>query len=316
MNKTLSINLSDEFYYSEERCGYYVSEEMKKIWSIELDLLKKFSDVCEKNNLNYFMDGGTLLGAVRHKGFIPWDDDADVIMPREDYNKLFKIASQEFQYPYFFQNTLTEDGFFRTHAQLRNSETTGFIQIDGEKNINKGIFIDIFVLDGIADNFIFRYLHRKEIETKKKILAYEYDRIYNELTIKGKVIYKLIHCFFRIYPFKKFFTHFNLKVLARYSGKKTKMVGDITLKWRKNVQWPRGWYEGYFYLPFENIQLRAPLFYKDVLGRQYGDYMKIPGDVTAANGRVHGDITFDPEVPYQDYCINHQDVVMRIGEKL
>ena len=187
-NKYNSIKLPDDFFKAEYRSAYYVSEKMKKVWAVQLDLLKSFADVCEKNNLRYFMDGGTLLGAVRHKGFIPWDDDADVIMPREDYNRLSEIADREFQTPYFFQTTLKEKGFFRTHAQLRNSDTTGFIEADANKNINKGIFIDIFVLDGLADNPIIRYLHRKEIELEKKILTFKYDRIFCQLSFIGKFL--------------------------------------------------------------------------------------------------------------------------------
>ena len=98
----INLKIQESFYNPEVRCGYEVSAKMKKIWAVELDLLAKFIDVCNKHELNYFVDGGTLLGAVRHKGFIPWDDDVDVIMPREDYDKLFEIAAQEFQYPYFF----------------------------------------------------------------------------------------------------------------------------------------------------------------------------------------------------------------------
>lgn len=297
----IQLKIDESFYEPEIRSGYFVSAEMKKIWAVELDLLAKFIDVCERYGLCYFADGGTLLGAVRHKGFIPWDDDVDVMMPRKDYNKLFEIASQEFQYPYFFQNTLTENGFFRTHAQLRNSSTTGFIEIDSKKDINRGIFLDIFPLDGVPDSRVKQWMLKKRIETEKKILAYEYDRDYEQLPLKGKINYKLVHAFFKVISFKKFFNRFNQKTLAKYSQKPTRLVGDLSLKWRENVHWKAEWFDGYVLLQFEKLQIRVPLFYKEVLAHQYGDFMRLPADVKAANGRSHGNVTFDPEVPYTEY---------------
>lgn len=296
--------ISEDFFKEETLCGYTVDTQTKKIWAVELQMLEKFVDVCERHNLNYFLDGGTLLGAVRHKGFIPWDDDIDVIMPRDDYDRLWEIAEDEFQYPYFFQTTLSEDGFFRTHAQLRNSETTGFIDIDGEKDINKGIFMDIFVLDNIPDGILSKKIFKAEILIRKRILSYEYDRKYEDLSLTGKLIYKFVHAFFSVYPFKKFYKKFN-RALAKYRKRNTALVGDITLKWRTNVQWPREWYDGYCFLEFEGLKLKAPLFYKEVLSRQYGNYMKLPDDVTAMNGRCHGSVTFDPDTPYKDYFANN-----------
>lgn len=295
------MEFSESFYNEEVRCGYVVSETMKKVWAVELQMLEKFIDVCERNNLNYFLDGGTLLGAVRHKGFIPWDDDIDVIMPRKDYDRLWEIADKEFSYPYFFQTTVSENGFFRTHAQLRNSETTGFIEIDGrKKDVNCGIFMDIFVLDNIPNGTIRKKIFKQKIAVRKKILAFQYDRDYARQSLKGKIFYKLVHAFFKVVDFKKYYKRFD-NLLARYKNRKTALVGDVTLKWRPNVQWPREWYDGYCYLDFEGMKVRAPLFYKEILSRQYGNFMKLPDDVGAMNGRCHGEVTFVPDVPYKQY---------------
>ena len=299
--------LQDSFFRPETRCGYYVSGTMKKVWAVELDLLRKFVEVCEKYDLQYFMDGGTLLGAVRHQGFIPWDDDVDVIMPRKDYNKLWSIAAGEFTDPYFFQTTLSEERFFRTHAQLRNSRITGFVEEDREKDVNKGIFLDIFVLDNIPDNFYRKQLWRIEIELKKKIFAFQYDRNYKNLSCKGKVFYCFVHFLFSIISFRKAFAKFNLRTLGRYMDKQTENVGDVTLDWRANVQWPAVWFGDHVCLPFENLMLRAPVFYEGVLTRQYGDYSKLPEDVMAPELRSHGIVTFEPEIPYKEFFEKQMD---------
>ena len=147
------LKFADDFFTAEETCGFYVTKKRKEVWAIELDLLHEFDQVCRKHGLQYYLDGGSLLGAVRHKGFIPWDDDIDLIMFRADYDRLLKIAPDEFKHPYFFQHAYTDVGYCRGHAQLRNSRTCGALNDEMFRvRFNQGIFIDIFVLDNVSDD--------------------------------------------------------------------------------------------------------------------------------------------------------------------
>lgn len=152
----LKLNVPDEFYRAEVRCDYTVTTEMKQVWAVELDLLSELDRVCKKYDIKYCADGGTLLGAVRHKGFIPWDDDLDIAMLRSEYEKLNKVAPKEFKAPYFWQTEETDPGSARGHAQLRNSETTSIIRVEYEhqrhNNFNQGIFIDIFPFDTVTED--------------------------------------------------------------------------------------------------------------------------------------------------------------------
>lgn len=104
--------MDKNFLNSEVRDDYLVTSHTKKLWAVQLNLLKKFKEVCEKNNLKFYLTYGSLLGAIRHNGYIPWDDDIDIAMPREDYDKLKEIAAKEFEDPYFYQTQENELDFF------------------------------------------------------------------------------------------------------------------------------------------------------------------------------------------------------------
>jgi len=125
---------------------------------VMLKILLEFDRICKKHKLKYWLDFGTLLGAVRHKGFIPWDDDLDVSMPREDYNKLLNIAQDELNQDYFFQNKNTDKNFFLYFSKIRDNNSFFVENHESEEEINyhRGIYIDIFPVNYIQSNIFIR----------------------------------------------------------------------------------------------------------------------------------------------------------------
>lgn len=126
-----------------------LSTEVLEARKIQLLLLQELLKVCNEHNLKIFAAYGTLLGAIRHKGFIPWDDDIDMDMLRPDYDKLVSIAPKAFQPPLFFQEAHTDKNYFKGHAQLRYDGTTAIRPDDMNAPFHQGIFIDIFVMDAV-----------------------------------------------------------------------------------------------------------------------------------------------------------------------
>ena len=139
--------------HEEIRNGYTVTAQMKRVWAIQMDMAKKLIEVCDRNGLKVWAASGTLLGCVRDHGFIPWDDDIDMVMLRDDYDKLVSIAEKEFTHPYFFQTAYSEKAPYpREHAQMRYANTAAILPYDIFADFDQSIFIDIFVMDGIPED--------------------------------------------------------------------------------------------------------------------------------------------------------------------
>lgn len=133
------------------------NETITRVWAAEQEILDVFHEVCMQNQLKYSLAYGTLLGAVRHKGFIPWDDDIDIMMLREDYEKLVALWPKVAPSQYILQNYYNESDYTNNFVKIRKDHTT-FIQDEGEytKKYHKGIFIDIFPCDRVASGKVGR----------------------------------------------------------------------------------------------------------------------------------------------------------------
>lgn len=124
-----------------------IDPDLRRLQLAELEILDAFVRVCEKFGLRYYLVGGSLLGAVRHQGFIPWDDDIDVAMPREDYDRFADVAALELGPRYFYQCPETDPHYFLTYAKVRKNGTEVYEERFKNARFHKGIFIDIFPLD-------------------------------------------------------------------------------------------------------------------------------------------------------------------------
>ena len=140
---------------------------------VALEILQAFAEVCEKNGLKYFLVAGTLLGAVRHQGFIPWDDDIDVCMPWSDYCRFLDIGQKELGDKYFVQTTKTDSNWYRPHAKIRMNGTAMFEKSMMNYHIHQGIWIDVFILTGINNRLEF-LVKRKLITISNYIQADDY----------------------------------------------------------------------------------------------------------------------------------------------
>ena len=135
------------------------NDELKTLQKVLLSMVEEFDDVCQKNNINYMLGGGSCLGAVRHKGFIPWDDDMDINMTREDYLKLRKVFKSELEKKYWLQSPEDTKDYALGFVKLRKKGTTFRGRDDLEDSSESGICIDIFIIENTYDFFLWRYFH-------------------------------------------------------------------------------------------------------------------------------------------------------------
>ncbi len=243
-----------------------------KLKLIELDLLRAFIDICEKHNLKYFLLGGSCLGAVRHKGFIPWDDDIDVGLLRDDYERFLAIAQKELPENIFLQTRKTDSEYPMNFAKLRNSNTTFIEKSIRNKKINHGVYIDIFPIDGFTDNKIKRrwFLLKKRLYNYRSTFLYDLDFQKSIANYLKKVI---------AYAFAPSVEKTIIKLDKMYKSfdyRKESMVANQCGAWGEKEIVPKEYFgEGIEGL-FEDIKVTLPAKYHEYLTHLYGNYMTPP----------------------------------------
>ena len=283
----------------ETICGFEVSAQMKRIWAMELDMVEKFVAVCREHNMEYMIMGGTLLGAVRHKGFIPWDNDIDILMQRKDFNKLLEIGPEVFKSPLFFQTPVTEDSrFFSTYVKIRNENGTAATREEFESGINCGMFIDIFCLDEIPDSPWLRKLYYRRLNEISKMQRFALGK-----TLQGGIANKIKHSLQRfvyrfVYHCPDTAALFDIyqEAAGKYAGKHCRQVAHQAFGYWENFIWEKKDWDDRIQLDFEDLKLDAPKGYDAILKHQYGNYMKLPEDKS-----THDFLDFNPDIPYTEY---------------
>ena len=266
----------------------------KKHQDVLLELLREFDRVCQKHQIKYMLFCGSALGAVRHKGFIPWDDDLDVAMLRSEYNRFLQVAPAELDEKYFLQAEFTENWpmFF---SKLRKNNTTCLEKYYPKYPHHQGIYIDIFPIDNASDNEIIRKI---QFYCSKVVVAKSlYKRGY-ETDSKGKRLFMNL-C--RLLPLKPFYKVATYK--SATSSQRVHTFVACTAKYSKGV-YQRKWIEEIVLLDFETGKFPVSAYYDELLTTLYGDYMRIPSE-DERKIKEHA-ILIDTEHDYLEYQ-NYRD---------
>lgn len=255
----------------------YDDETLKHLQNLELMILKDFIKICEENNLTYYMYAGSLLGAVRHNGFIPWDDDLDVVMFRDDFNKFEEIFPSYAGDKYKLLNNDTEEEYFYLFSKLMLNGTCFEEEWINQVNFSIGINIDIFVLDDLADNKIKRSYQLKMAFFYSKLLLMSQIKL-DDLSFFSRVISHGFYNFLNLFGFKTSKIHNKcLKFLDKYRNDDSECVFDVMAT---SEEYPQIYHKNSFYPPrkvkFEDTEVNVPKNYEELLESLYGDYMQLP----------------------------------------
>lgn len=261
-----------------------------------LEIACVIKDLCEKHNIEYYISDGSCLGAVRHGGFIPWDDDFDMIMTYDNYKKFAEVAKRELKEPFFYQDTDTDPHYHSVFAKVRNSDTTFIEEAFSHLPINHGIYVDIFIASGVPDNKILKLIQRlsgflwfffqefiapRKNKVKKAICSAVFS-VVDFLHLRRPLI-KL---------FKSIYLHFNTSdcktwtySMGKFNYNQTTMDSSIIGK-PSDIM-----FEG---IPFKTVE--HPDKYCEHL---YGDYMTPPPEENRGD-RIHAE-KYDVNRSYREY---------------
>ena len=248
------------------------AKTMTKLRKNQMECLIEVDRICKKCDIKYNIFAGTLLGAVRHGGYIPWDDDADVAFLREEYEKFREVIETELDTTrFYFQDQRKTEGYRWGYGKIRRKNTLFLRENQSHMKYEQGVFIDIFPIDGVPDQYLQRSIHNLYCNCIRKILWSEVGRVADKsFFMRG--IYSLLA---RIpeRSIKKIFNDF----IIESNKEKTRMVRMLTFPAVNNEYgFLRRWFEQSAEYQFEGYIFKGIKDYDSYLTFTYGDYMKLP----------------------------------------
>ncbi len=255
------------------REGYQISEsELKQIQAIQIELIEEVDRICKKCGICYNMVGGTMLGAIRHKGHIPWDDDADIGFLRNEYEKFRRACRTELDTDRFYiQDFRDTPGYRWGYGKLRRKDTE-FIRLNQESMpYEQGIFIDLMPFDPVPNNSIERRIHFVKCFIYRKVFWSEIGKN----TEKNKV-YRVLYKIVNKIPEKTVKKSYR-KFINKNRKRKTKLVRILTFPTpKKCFGYERRWYRELDKYEFGRLMLPGAKDYDGYLTVKYGNYMALP----------------------------------------
>lgn len=283
------MKFDKSFFEAEVRDGFYVTSEMKQVWAAQLEVLNDVDKACRENGIQYFAEWGTLLGAVRHHGFIPWDDDMDICMKRPDYNRFLEIAEKIMPSNYKIYNLKSHNNDGNMVSRIINTDQ---ISYDAEKlkkyhGVPYVIGLDIFPLDYISDNKEDDELQSNVIVMISSIMNVIKSVQDNNVQLDEENLTQINMqlsqveniCGVTINREDDIVQQLNIlidRMCGIYRENEAEYI-TIMLLWvgGKNYRFPKKYYDKAIRIPFENTTIPVPYAYDSILKKKYGDYMQL-----------------------------------------
>ena len=268
-------------YYTYTKCifnGELSDKKMntevqhRKLWDAQLEILDILDQMCRQNGLHYSLYAGTLIGAVRHQGFIPWDDDLDICMPRKDYEEFLKIWKDQDHPGYVLQNKRNTPSFTQSFSKIRKDHTT-FLQFEWEKGrYHTGIFVDIFPIDRCPVSFLKRRFFFWKC-MKYQLFTREFTP--PKASILTKTVSRVLLALSSSEGRQKYRKHFEQELNRFYADTGLPTVAIETMTSMKRI-YSNDMTDNYTDLLFEGKKYQCFSKWDEFLKSKYGDYMKFP----------------------------------------
>ena len=277
---------------------------LRELQKLELEIAKEIKRICDENGIDYFIIGGTLLGAVRHEGFIPWDDDMDIGMTIENYNRFLEIATRQLDSRFFLQTNISDPNYYNVFAKVRLNRTHMLEKVTENLDIHNGIFVDIFPYDAASE----RVAHSKAYMTMLQLLGKTslLKHGYNLNGITEKRTSRIVNLMLKYLPVPV--KQIDKILYARFQSHDNKHKQEYYIErdgmFKGNFVFSKKYFDTLEELSFEGIKFKAPTDYVEYLRDAYGEFMKLPPADEREKGHSVRDVILDNS--FENYI--HEEV--------